>query len=936
MMRPALTLFLIGSLAGAAWATTGRDLRGCYGFSDTFPPISTDAPAAEFTDISSSGTRLTLTDDAVSAPIPLGFTFFFFGRPQTQVAVSANGFLTFADVPPASSGCLCQPTDLPDARTPNGLVAGLWKDLNPGFGGAVYYQTVGFAPSRQFIVEFSAVPDFLNAAVLSTFEIVLSESSNEIVVQYPQGIQDPTAREGVEDDSGSFGLTWPVPAFSPAPAAVRYAPLLTDTDHDGVVDCIDNCRLVANPDQTDSDGDGTGDVCDLDGPAFTVGAGIDGSRPDVAFDTAGNSVVVWDGPIGGDDMGVAGRWYDPHDVPIASAFRINTTTDRDQTGPRVATNPTGGFVVAWGSTDAGKNLSTARLRRFAPGGVALGDEQIAGSSTLPTTLPALAVAPDSSIALTWGARTENPRRYPIFVQRYDAGGQLLGPLLTSSEVNDFGNDEPDVAFGPARDFVVVWSGDDGSEQSIQARRYDAAGNVIGDPILVSELDLGSDTPRGPRLTASGTSYVVAWSGRGRRGAATGAARVFVQRVDPGGLALPDDFALETPLASTVADPAIANVGSGMLLVAWEQDSRILAQRITPDGRALQLPFAISGSGDATTEHGSPAVAATAEGDAIVVWRDTHPSADGSKPTPVTDVMARTLRLCGNGNVDPGEQCDDGNREDGDCCSSSCQFEPTGQACDDGLFCTVGSVCNQGTCGGGAPRDCDDGNVCTADRCDESTAQCVHDTSLLEGAGCDDGNACTTLDACSGGTCRGRAVNCEDGNPCTADACDPAVGCVSSFADGAPCDDLDQCTESDTCRQGACAGTRVCGADVPGLTGPGGGALTVTRKGIVKVSCLGPRRAKCRGTLLATEALTGFLGSKPIPGAPVSKARQARIGRRGSTVLKLKLTRSGRSALDASPAHQLPVLVDTTVTDQGGATREAMVPAILVGTSGRRR
>ena len=188
MMRPAITLLIIGSLAGAARATTGRDLRGCYGFSDTFPPITTDAPVTEFIDISASGTRLTLTDDAVSAPIPLGFTFDFFGRPQTQVSVSANGFLTFADVPPPSSGCLCQPTDLPDARTPNGLVAGLWKDLNPGFGGAVYYQTVGFAPSRRFIVEFSAVPGFLNAAMLSTFEIVLSETSDEIVVQYPQGI----------------------------------------------------------------------------------------------------------------------------------------------------------------------------------------------------------------------------------------------------------------------------------------------------------------------------------------------------------------------------------------------------------------------------------------------------------------------------------------------------------------------------------------------------------------------------------------------------------------------------------------------------------------------------------------------------------------------------------------------------------------------------
>jgi hypothetical protein len=122
--------------------------------------------------------------------------------------------------------------------------------------------------------------------------------------------------------------------------------------------------------------------------------------------------------------------------------------------------------------------------------------------------------------------------------------------------------------------------------------------------------------------------------------------------------------------------------------------------------------------------------------------------------------------------------------------------------------------------------------------------------------------------------------------------------------------------------------------VPGLTGAGGGVLAVTRKGIVKVSCLGPQRAKCRAILLATDALAGVSGSKPLAGAALSKARQARIGRRGTTVLKLKLTRAGRSALAASPVGQLPVLVDTTVIDRGGATREATVQAVLVGARKR--
>jgi hypothetical protein len=37
-----------------------------------------------------------------------------------------------------------------------------------------------------------------------------------------------------------------------------------DTDNDGVVDSIDNCTLISNPDQVDDDRDGSGDVCDKD------------------------------------------------------------------------------------------------------------------------------------------------------------------------------------------------------------------------------------------------------------------------------------------------------------------------------------------------------------------------------------------------------------------------------------------------------------------------------------------------------------------------------------------------------------------------------------------------------------------------------------------------------------------------------------------------
>ena len=38
----------------------------------------------------------------------------------------------------------------------------------------------------------------------------------------------------------------------------------TDLDGDGIRNRLDNCMTVANPDQADADGDGTGDLCDSD------------------------------------------------------------------------------------------------------------------------------------------------------------------------------------------------------------------------------------------------------------------------------------------------------------------------------------------------------------------------------------------------------------------------------------------------------------------------------------------------------------------------------------------------------------------------------------------------------------------------------------------------------------------------------------------------
>ncbi|TMB54978.1 MAG: DNRLRE domain-containing protein [Deltaproteobacteria bacterium] len=182
---------------------------------------------------------------------------------------------------------------------------------------------------------------------------------------------------------------------------------------------------------------------------------------------------------------------------------------------------------------------------------------------------------------------------------------------------------------------------------------------------------------------------------------------------------------------------------------------------------------------------------------------------GQQTDQFSTIIGKIAHVCGNGVLDLGEQCDDGNLVAGDCCSPLCQFEPTGQACannicisgstcdgagacvggapntapcNDGNACTTADTCAGGVCVGGPAPNCNDGNVCTTDTCDPATG-CVNTNNTST---CDDGNACTTADTCSGGQCiGGPPLNCNDGTVCTTDSCNPATGCVNTPAN-LPC------------------------------------------------------------------------------------------------------------------------------------------------------
>src|SRR5438132_984060 len=177
--------------------------------------------------------------------------------------------------------------------------------------------------------------------------------------------------------------------------------------------------------------------------------------------------------------------------------------------------------------------------------------------------------------------------------------------------------------------------------------------------------------------------------------------------------------------------------------------------------------------------------------------------------------------CGNGVIDPGEDCDDGNQVNGDCCSSNCQFEPATTLCRPAAGpCDVADFCT-GT-SAACPSDAKKKSVCraaagpcdVAERCDGTHDTCPADafksadTECRAAAGvCDTAESCTGTDtSCpadvkkTADLCRPAAGPCDVDERCdgTHDACPAdgfqAAGMVCRAAAGA-CDAVETCTGS---------------------------------------------------------------------------------------------------------------------------------------------
>jgi hypothetical protein len=339
--------------------------------------------------------------------------------------------------------------------------------------------------------------------------------------------------------------------------------------------------------------------------------------PSVASDDHGNTVVAWMGWGPGGVFGVFAQRYSAAGLPVEGEFRVDTLPFDEVDTPDVAMDADGNFVITWaGWLGEGADVYA---RRYSAMGMPHGDEfRVNTTTTDRETDPSVAMDADGDFVVAWDSRDEQGRHLDVYAQRYSAGGLRRGGEFSVNTTTAGGQGAPSAAMDADGDFVIAWQSrdQDGSGSGVYAQRYGAAGLPRGSEFRVNTTTQGEQAQPDVAMDADG-DFLVAWDGPSGLGASYG---VYAQRYSAFGAALDGELTI-SPAAGGSASVAMGDHCG--FIIAWSSEGGVVvARRFTPSalprGPQFQVNTITAGN------RGSPVVATDADGDFIVAWDSAVP------------------------------------------------------------------------------------------------------------------------------------------------------------------------------------------------------------------------------------------------------------------------------------------------------------------------
>ena len=311
------------------------------------------------------------------------------------------------------------------------------------------------------------------------------------------------------------------------------------------------------------------------GAAFLVNTGYtdgDQGAPDIAVDTDGNFVVVWESPgEDGDGFGIYGQRYLASGAADGMAFRVNEVTTGDQQRPSVAADNSGRFVVAWQSDGQDGDGIGVYARKYNHLGTPLDATEFLVNTTTDgnQAVPDVAVArSNGNFVIAWeGEVAAAETSVEIQAKVYNSAGVVIREEFQVNNSIPRDQVSADVAMDADGDFIVAWTseGQTGSGSDIYARRFTSAGAYAGTEFRVNETTLQGQVNPAVGTDANG-DFIITWQTSHQDEFSWG---IYGRIYQSNGQVLTTEFQVNTFAEQPQINPGIAVNSDGQAIVVWQ-------------------------------------------------------------------------------------------------------------------------------------------------------------------------------------------------------------------------------------------------------------------------------------------------------------------------------------------------------------------------------
>lgn len=342
----------------------------------------------------------------------------------------------------------------------------------------------------------------------------------------------------------------------------------------------------------------------------------------VGIDENGNFIIAWQDR---DDLriletntirtDVFGQLFNENGSVSAPDFRLNTTVNFNQDNPQIAMRPDGSFIAVWMD---GNYTRKIRGQLFHADGNKNGKELAISDPQLGYN-PSVGMDADGNFIVVWEA--PDGSGLGVYGQRFNEAGEKVGGLFEVNFTTFEQQHQAAAAMNASGEFVSVWQSrfQDGSNYGVFARKFDRAGTPLALEFQVNTFTAGNQRFPAIDINASG-AFVAAWQSSGQDGSDEG---VYARLFDANAQAISPEIPVNTYTTNTQSNPAVAMYNDGGFVVTWEsfgQDgsgSGIFAQLFDEQGNKLGEELPVNTFTEGTQVR--PDIAMNDVGDIIVSW-----------------------------------------------------------------------------------------------------------------------------------------------------------------------------------------------------------------------------------------------------------------------------------------------------------------------------